>query len=420
MTSGARAPTTKERENNKKRERRRRAIAARIFSGLRQFGNYKLPKHCDNNEVLKALCKEAGWIVEDDGTTYKKGCKPPPDRVDACISSTNESPASSYQAIGDGISVIPWLKGLSSSGGLGGCVTSTSNHSSGLPELQILRGCTSNAPVTPPLSSPRIPHTTPHVDTVKGVDMSPDYSASPFCSLWPQNAFFASGTSTPTYSASYAAVQMTPSFGCVPRSGNFIFQTEGGNNCGVPFLQASLDPEYPSSSILEEVPPYLKSIDHFPTQELKQGPVSTVSLSPCASFASNMVDPIFSASAENSGRATPRWPPTLRDVSGSSENSGRATPHWPQSPGDVCQVMNALASVVPEASKSLRGKFRLQKDEHENSRLETDMAAQERLVMDTFVKKAWEGETIHEVSVGEDDLELTLGSSTFKAALGTL
>lgn len=72
MTSGTRLPTWKERENNKRRERRRRAIAAKIFSGLRMYGNYKLPKHCDNNEVLKALCNEAGWIVEEDGTTYRK------------------------------------------------------------------------------------------------------------------------------------------------------------------------------------------------------------------------------------------------------------------------------------------------------------------------------------------------------------
>lgn len=28
-------------------------------------------QHCDNNEVLKALCAEAGWTVEPDGTTYK-------------------------------------------------------------------------------------------------------------------------------------------------------------------------------------------------------------------------------------------------------------------------------------------------------------------------------------------------------------
>lgn len=73
MTSGGgRLPTWKERENNKRRERRRRAIAAKIFTGLRALGNYKLPKHCDNNEVLKALCAEAGWIVEPDGTTYRK------------------------------------------------------------------------------------------------------------------------------------------------------------------------------------------------------------------------------------------------------------------------------------------------------------------------------------------------------------
>ncbi|KAK8484952.1 hypothetical protein V6N13_068251 [Hibiscus sabdariffa] len=72
MTSGMRMPTWKERENNKRRERRRRAIAAKIFAGLRLYGNYKLPKHCDNNEVLKALCNEAGWTVEEDGTTYKK------------------------------------------------------------------------------------------------------------------------------------------------------------------------------------------------------------------------------------------------------------------------------------------------------------------------------------------------------------
>ena len=65
-------PTWRERENNKRRERRRRAIAAKIFTGLRMYGNYELPKHCDNNEVLKALCNEAGWIVEQDGTTYRK------------------------------------------------------------------------------------------------------------------------------------------------------------------------------------------------------------------------------------------------------------------------------------------------------------------------------------------------------------
>lgn len=67
-----RKPSWRERENNRRRERRRRAIAAKIYSGLRAQGNYNLPKHCDNNEVLKALCAEAGWTVEEDGTTYRK------------------------------------------------------------------------------------------------------------------------------------------------------------------------------------------------------------------------------------------------------------------------------------------------------------------------------------------------------------
>ncbi|KAL5707384.1 BES1/BZR1 protein 4 [Ranunculus cassubicifolius] len=173
MTSGTRLPTWKERENNKRRERRRRAIAAKIFSGLRMYGNYKLPKHCDNNEVLKALCNEAGWTVEEDGTTYRKGCKPaePMDmgcgsgtvspgssyRPSPCISynpspgsSSFPSPSSTPYAINtnttaDGVSLIPWLKNLSSA--------SSSATSSKMPHMYIPSGSIS-APVTPPLSSP--------------------------------------------------------------------------------------------------------------------------------------------------------------------------------------------------------------------------------------------------------------------------
>lgn len=70
-----RMPSVRERENNKRRERRRRAVAAKIFAGLRAHGNYCLPKHADHNEVLKALCAEAGWHVEEDGSVYRKVCK---------------------------------------------------------------------------------------------------------------------------------------------------------------------------------------------------------------------------------------------------------------------------------------------------------------------------------------------------------
>ncbi|ERM98350.1 hypothetical protein AMTRI_Chr01g109900 [Amborella trichopoda] len=161
MTSGTRLPTWKERENNKRRERRRRAIAAKIYAGLRMYGNYKLPKHCDNNEVLKALCAEAGWTVEEDGTTYRKGCKPV-ERMDIVGGSASASPCSSYHpspgpsynpspasssfpspasSYTDGSSLIPWLKNL----------PSPSSHK--LPSLYIHGGSIS-APVTPPLSSP--------------------------------------------------------------------------------------------------------------------------------------------------------------------------------------------------------------------------------------------------------------------------
>uniref|UniRef100_A0A7N0T423 Protein BZR1 homolog n=1 Tax=Kalanchoe fedtschenkoi TaxID=63787 RepID=A0A7N0T423_KALFE len=174
MPSGPRLPTWRERENNKRRERRRRAIAAKIYAGLRTYGNYQLPKHCDNNEVLKALCNEAGWIVEEDGTTYRKGCKPT-ERMDMIGGSASVSPCSSYQPSPcashnpsppsssfpspsrtptntngkrDADSLIPWLKNLSSG---------TPSASSELlhRHLQMRRGRGSiSAPITPPLSSP--------------------------------------------------------------------------------------------------------------------------------------------------------------------------------------------------------------------------------------------------------------------------
>ncbi|OWM65559.1 BES1/BZR1 homolog protein 4-like isoform X2 [Punica granatum] len=174
MTAGTRTPTWKERENNKRRERRRRAIAAKIFAGLRMYGNYKLPKHCDNNEVLKALCREAGWTVEEDGTTYRKGCKPV-DLMDIVGGSASASPCSSYQPSlcasynpspasssfpspvrshnppnpvtnPDANSLIPWLKNLSSG--------SSSSSSPNIPHHLYIPGGSVSAPVTPPLSSP--------------------------------------------------------------------------------------------------------------------------------------------------------------------------------------------------------------------------------------------------------------------------
>lgn len=72
MVTKLRFPSEKERLNNKQRERKRRAITHNIFAGLRAHGNYMLPKNPDSNDLLKALCQEAGWHVEEDGTIYKK------------------------------------------------------------------------------------------------------------------------------------------------------------------------------------------------------------------------------------------------------------------------------------------------------------------------------------------------------------
>ncbi|KAK2647437.1 hypothetical protein Ddye_014926 [Dipteronia dyeriana] len=67
-----RFPSERERQNNKLRERKRRAVAKKIFAGIREHGNYKLPMQADNNDLLKALCEEAGWHVDDDGTITRK------------------------------------------------------------------------------------------------------------------------------------------------------------------------------------------------------------------------------------------------------------------------------------------------------------------------------------------------------------
>ncbi|KAK4490339.1 hypothetical protein RD792_001013 [Penstemon davidsonii] len=183
---GRRKPSYRERENNKRRERRRRAFATNIYNGLRARGHFNLPKNCDNNEVLKALCSEAGWIVEPDGTTYRKGCKPCPMEMGGTwtnnitpSSSINPSPPSSYFT-----SPIPSYQPspLSSS-----CPSpthrdsNTSPHpfaflfSSSLPPLRI----SNSAPVTPPLSSPRFPVQTFTLDSIANMPFFASAPSSP-------------------------------------------------------------------------------------------------------------------------------------------------------------------------------------------------------------------------------------------------
>ncbi|KAL4366579.1 hypothetical protein GQ457_05G006650 [Hibiscus cannabinus] len=173
--ASGRLPTWKERENNKRRERRRRAIAAKIYTGLRAQGNYKLPKHCDNNEVLKALCSEAGWIVEEDGTTYRKGCKPPPSEfagtsanISACSSlqpspqsSSFPSPVPSYHASpSSSLCPSPTRFDSNPSNYLLPFLRNIAAIPNNLPPLRI----SNSAPVTPPLSSPTSRGSKPKAD----------------------------------------------------------------------------------------------------------------------------------------------------------------------------------------------------------------------------------------------------------------
>ncbi|CAI9771439.1 unnamed protein product [Fraxinus pennsylvanica] len=165
---GRRKPSWRERENNRRRERRRRAIASKIYRGLRAQGNYNLPKHSDNNQVLKALCNEAGWIVEPDGTTYRNGFKPPPMEMGGTstnitpISSRNPSPPSSYFASpipsyqpNPSSSSFPSQSWLSANTSLPSFAFLHNSIPSSLPPLRI----SNSAPVTPPLSSPtRLPN----------------------------------------------------------------------------------------------------------------------------------------------------------------------------------------------------------------------------------------------------------------------
>ncbi|KAL1560506.1 protein BZR1 4-like [Salvia divinorum] len=60
-----------ERERTKMRERQRRSITTNIFHGLRKHGGYRLSPRADINEVLRNLAQEAGWTVDNDGTTYR-------------------------------------------------------------------------------------------------------------------------------------------------------------------------------------------------------------------------------------------------------------------------------------------------------------------------------------------------------------
>ncbi|XP_022979364.1 beta-amylase 8-like isoform X4 [Cucurbita maxima] len=96
----------KEKERTKLRERHRRAITSRILAGLRQYGNFPLPARADMNDVLAALAREAGWVVEADGTTYRHSTPPSqsqeaafPVRSDSVVITERDAKNEKYAAL---------------------------------------------------------------------------------------------------------------------------------------------------------------------------------------------------------------------------------------------------------------------------------------------------------------------------------
>ncbi|KAH7433360.1 hypothetical protein KP509_07G065100 [Ceratopteris richardii] len=489
MTTGGRAPTTKERENNKRRERKRRAIAARIFAGLRQYGNYKLPKHCDNNEVLKAVCREAGWVVEEDGTTYRPGCKPVQEHVDCCISSS-PSPASSSFIPGtsaDDQSLIPWLKGLSSS-----CVTvaspqgcgapaASSSRNPGLPPLKVMRGGTCSAPVTPPLSSPRMAsHVQPdwtELSMKTGLTASSDCAATAFSNAYHGHASFipstaASGTSTPTYPpvfimsgtstpshfiASGSATPFLPSGASTPTYASSVRSMPAFNFAAVAAMAAAQQQQQQQQQERDQVTPSPGAFEH---ERLKDAPGPSNNMD--VDMECRPANPKLTVShmnckamRENRGLITPDGIDlmvtfdssavigTRRDAPGNSanppamfidhgdRNSGANAPsetfitHVDQNSLDRNRAYNCLQSQM-EATRT--GIFTMARAPNAKTIVPEVFATSADMdlgllnlrerrngTMSTKVKP-WEGETIYEVSLEEEGLELTLGNASTKAA----
>ncbi|PWZ29721.1 Protein BZR1 3 [Zea mays] len=179
-------PSWRERENNnQRRERRRRVVASRIFAGLRRYGNYALPRHYDNNVVLMALCGEAVWTVEADGTTYRRGGKPPAgdqhmaDIGGSAAPVTHQGASDGGGSASGGADPVPaWLKNLSKQ-------LSDSSY----PNYFGSSSSSSNAPATPhngsPSSSPRrlrkmarysSPPSTPPPSPARASDMLPPWA----------------------------------------------------------------------------------------------------------------------------------------------------------------------------------------------------------------------------------------------------
>ncbi|KAG5374345.1 hypothetical protein IGI04_042325, partial [Brassica rapa subsp. trilocularis] len=281
MAATRRKPSWRERENNRRRERRRRAVAAKIYTGLRAQGNYNLPKHCDNNEVLKALCSEAGWVVEEDGTTYRKGHKPPSLPGDVAGSSSRATPYSSYNQSPFESPILSYQVSPSSSSfpspSRGGGDTHNNISTifpflrnggipSSLPPLRI----SNSAPVTPPVSSPSSKH--PKALPTWG-ECFTNQSAKQSMSSFNYPFYAVSAPASPTHHRQFNAPPATipecdESDASTVDSGHWIsFQKFSQQQ---PFLGVSAVPASPTFNLVRPPVPQQLSPNTGATQEIGQ------------------------------------------------------------------------------------------------------------------------------------------------------
>uniref|UniRef100_A0A1J3G0Q1 Protein BZR1 homolog n=1 Tax=Noccaea caerulescens TaxID=107243 RepID=A0A1J3G0Q1_NOCCA len=277
-----RKPSWRERENNRRRERRRRAVAAKIYTGLRAQGNYNLPKHCDNNEVLKALCAEAGWVVEEDGTTYRKGHKPLPGDMagsssratpyssynQSPLSSAFESPILSYQVSPSSSSfpspsrggdthnistIFPFIR----NGGI----------PSSLPPLRI----SNSAPVTPPVSSPTSKYPKPLPTWESYTNQSMAIAAKQSTSSFNYPFYAVSAPASPTHHRQFNAPATIPecdeSDSSTVDSGHWISFQKFSQQ---PFHGGSAVPASPTFNLVKPPVPQQLSPNTAATQEIGQ------------------------------------------------------------------------------------------------------------------------------------------------------
>lgn len=282
--------------------------------------------------------------------------------------------------------------------------------SSNMPPLQIMRGGTCSAPVTPPLSSPRLPYVKPEWPDPSKTPPDPSYTlpdcaAAAFFNAWPLTPFLAaSGTSTPTHPSS-----------------SFLLS---GASTPPPFLASGTStPTYPSS--------YLPSGACTPTSHphpslnnniMRAGPSHFAAALSNLSFRADASSAVPQHDGEYQGTLVDK-PGKIDSVARQDGNLGSVNSGSAQN-GAVAGLPAAVAldNIANRSFHQPNSAFRAVPVPDagiilpEISRENMEMDLVKLPPRPANLVKPWEGETIHEVSLAEEDLELelTLGNSTTK------